>query len=501
MMNDESIIIIGGGLTGLSAGCYGQMNGYRTSVFEMHSIAGGVCTAWKRKGYTIDGAVNWVMGTKPGSAFHSYWEELGVAQGWKIHDHDLYLVQEDGKGHSLSIFCDADRLEKHLLNVSPQDEAVIKELTSAIRKIAKMSMPNEKPPEIHNFLDSMKMIAMLPHVPFLKKWGKTTIGEYCKRFKSSFLRDMVCEAFGAQNPMIMIIFVLAFQHDRSAGYVIGGAPALVGPIQNRYLDLGGRLHFNSRVTKILVENDRAVGIRLEDGSEHRAGWVISAADGHTTLFEMLEGAYLDEATKAQYDNPNLFQPLVYIGLGLSCKLDDLPASIAGLNYPLSRPILIADEEKNTLNVRSYCFDPTMAPSGESVLVVQFETDYDAWSRLRQDPSRYQAEKQSVLQQVIDRLEERFPGIEKSIQMTDVATPITWERYTGNWRGSYEGWMFGSDFISLSTMKKTLPGLRNFYMAGQWVNPGGGLPTAVMSGNHTIQMICKQDKRKFVRSKP
>jgi len=63
-MNEKSIIIIGGGLTGLSAGCYGQMNGYRTSIFEMHSITGGVCTAWKRKDYTIDGAVNWVIGTR-----------------------------------------------------------------------------------------------------------------------------------------------------------------------------------------------------------------------------------------------------------------------------------------------------------------------------------------------------------------------------------------------------------------------------------------------------
>jgi phytoene dehydrogenase-like protein len=51
------------------------------------------------------------------------------------------------------------------------------------------------------------------------------------------------------------------------------------------------------------------------------------------------------------------------------------------------------------------------------------------------------------------------------------------------------------------MKKTLPGLDNFYMAGQWVNPGGGMPTAAMSGNHTIQFICKKDKKKFVTTKP
>ncbi len=51
---DKSIIIIGAGIAGLSAGCYGQMNGYNTRIFEMGTGPGGVCTSWQRKGYTID---------------------------------------------------------------------------------------------------------------------------------------------------------------------------------------------------------------------------------------------------------------------------------------------------------------------------------------------------------------------------------------------------------------------------------------------------------------
>ena len=48
-----SIIIIGAGIAGLSAGSYGQMNGYRTQIFELHDKPGGLCTAWKRRGYTF----------------------------------------------------------------------------------------------------------------------------------------------------------------------------------------------------------------------------------------------------------------------------------------------------------------------------------------------------------------------------------------------------------------------------------------------------------------
>ena len=92
---EKSIIIIGGGLTGLAAGCYGRMNGYRTSIFEMHSTAGGVCTGWKRKGYTIDGAMNWLLGTKPGTDYYKLWEELGAAQQWKVFNHDQFVLVED----------------------------------------------------------------------------------------------------------------------------------------------------------------------------------------------------------------------------------------------------------------------------------------------------------------------------------------------------------------------------------------------------------------------
>ncbi len=79
---DKSIIIIGAGIAGLSAGCYGQMNDYRTQIFEMDNARpGGLCTSWKRKGYIIDGCMHWLLGSKPGTGFYCIWEELGAVQG------------------------------------------------------------------------------------------------------------------------------------------------------------------------------------------------------------------------------------------------------------------------------------------------------------------------------------------------------------------------------------------------------------------------------------
>jgi len=135
-----------------------------------------------------------------------------------------------------------------------------------------------------------------------------------------------------------------------------------------------------------------------------------------------------------------------------------------------------------------------------VVRVQFNTDYDYWERLYKEPERYKAEKEQIADTVVALLNECFPGLAYQVEIRDVATPMTWVRYTGNWKGSYEGWMITTRTLMMQ-MRKTLPGLSNFYMAGQWVNPGGGMSTAVMSGRHTIQVICKKDKKNFVASTP
>ena len=83
----------------------------------------------------------------------------------------------------------------------------------------------------------------------------------------------------------------------------------------------------------------------------------------------------------------------------------------------------------------------------------------------------------------------------------MATPLTFERYTGNWQGSFEGWQLTTKTLQLTMkgqgLRKTLPGLENFYMIGQWVEPGGGLPTGAMSARRMIKALCEKDKRRFV----
>jgi phytoene dehydrogenase-like protein len=501
----ESIIIIGAGIAGLSAGCYAQMNGYRTQIFEMHTKPGGVCTTWQRHGYKIDGCIHWLTGSSPGNSFYRFWEEVGGVQDRTMVDHKVYAQIEGNSGEVLFVYCDIDRLERQMKEIAPEDEAVIEEFIEGIRKFIGFPMPVEKAYELYGPADGFKMMRkMLPYLSFMRKWGKVTVTDFARRFKNPFLREVFPLVPNLQHPpdfpMLALFSTLSWMHQKVAGYPVGGSLEFARAIEKRYLSLGGEIHYKSRVAKILVEDNRAVGVRLADGSEYFSDFVISAADGHTTIFDMLDGKYVNSKIQSYYDKLPLFPPLVYVGLGVARSFDEIIPSVTGIDYPLNESITIGGKERKRLSLQIYNFDTTLAPEGKTLVRVWFASDYDYWRELKKDSKRYRAEKEHIADKVISALERRYPGLSAQVEMVDVATPMTFERYTGNWKGSFEGWLISIKTLRMR-MSKTLPGLKNFYMAGQWVEPGGSLPTAVMSGRNVIQIVCKRDKKKFLTNTP
>ena len=499
-MSEKTVLIIGAGIAGLAAGCYGQMSGYRTRIFELHDKPGGLCTSWKRKGYTFDGCIHWLVGSGPGSGTNRLWQELGAVQGRRFVDHDEFLRIEGENGQAFIVYTNVDRLERHMEELSPADADVIHELANAIRLFTRMDMPLDAPGDL---VSGIKAAAgMLPLFMPMRKWGKITIQDFAARFRAPFLREAFGQFFGLPDfPMVAVLMTLAWMHNHDAGYPIGGSLEFSQAIERRYLELGGEIHYSSRVKKILVESGRAVGVHLTDGAEHRADVVISAADGHATIFDMLEGKYADDTIRGYYRELPIFQPLIQVSLGVARDLSDLPHMVS---FPLEKPTMVAGQLRERMSMKHFCYDPTLAPKGKSAIVVNFDSNYAYWKQLSQDRERYDAEKQQIAIMVMEQLNKRLPGLMSQVEVVDVATPLTTERYTGNWQGSIEGWMINRKTLGMlfgSGMKKTLPGLDNFYMAGQWVEPGGGVPTAAMSGRKVIQSLCKQDKKRFESAVP
>ncbi len=190
----------------------------------------------------------------------------------------------------------------------------------------------------------------------------------------------------------------------------------------------------------------------------------------------------------------IFPPILFIGLGVDRQFPELPAITGGLDIELDEPIQVAGQPIERLSTMIYNFDPSLAPAGKTAITVMAPTSYQYWKDLYQegaDHERYEAEKQRVALQVIDRMDRRFPGLSDQVEMADVATPVTFERYTGNWQGSFEGWIPTPQSM-MKPIPKTLPGLANFYMVGQWVQPGGGLPSGVMTAREVMGMMRKQE---------
>jgi len=499
-MAEKSIVIVGAGMAGLSVGRYGQMNGFRTEICESHDQPGGLCTAWTRQGYTIDGCLRWLVGSRPGDNFHRIWEELGAVQGRRFLDPQEWLRIEGGEGKTLIVYRDLDRFEQHLKGLAPQDAPALAEFTEAARTCARYDLPVDKAPELYGALDgSLFLVRMLPFLRLMSKWKKITVQDYAQRFSDPFLR----RAFSLlgdlpEFPMACLLMILGWMHRRSAGYPLGGSLEFARSIERRYLDLGGQIHYRAPVTRILVEGDRAVGVRLADGSEHRGDIIISAADGHATIFDLLGGQYLNDEIRGYYDNLPLFPPLVHVALGVNRSFEQVPSNVI---YCLDEPVTIGGRPQNHLGVEVGNFDPTQAPPGKTVVKVMCTADYAYWKNLRRDPARYRAEKEGIAERVVALLDQHYPGLAGQVEMRDVATPMTWERYTGNWRGSMEGWLLTRKTFPPFRMSRTLPGLRDFYLAGQWVEPGGGLPGAALSARNVMQIICKQERRTFATRTP
>jgi phytoene dehydrogenase-like protein len=101
-------------------------------------------------------------------------------------------------------------------------------------------------------------------------------------------------------------------------------------------------------------------------------------------------------------------------------------------------------------------DPTLAPEGKTSIVVMMPSRYEYWKELEGDRAAYEEKKDQVARTVVHLLDQRFPGISQQVEMVDVATPLTFERYTGNWKGSFEGWLITPENIPPSALSQTRP---------------------------------------------
>ena len=489
----SKIIIIGGGIAGLSAGVFGQKHGFETEIFEMHTVPGGQCTTWKRKGYMFDYCIAWLMGSSSGS-INTLWKQLGaLSEDIPIINTEVFIRNENNKGQEFLIYRDMQKWEAYLKNIAPEDEKAISKMFSIINKISLSGDTEElmKPKPLRRTLPMLKILLKMwrATIPMMK-YGNKSGGQFLKEmgFKNEFLRHFLEKIYGDENfSAIAFLMMFSLFKDNNAGYPAGGSLNFVLRILNKYQKLGGTLSAGKRVKKILIDEGKAVGVALSDGTIHKSDYVIAACDLHTVIYDMLDGKYIPEDIKNAFENWPLFKPLVQVSFGIKKSIKEKQMMT---NY--LTPTKIGATDTNSYSIVNYSYDPVMAPEGKTTMVIRFESPYEIWEHLKDNA--YEKEKEKIKEDAITLLEKAYPGIKDDIEVVDVATPLTDIEYTGVYRAAYEGFMPTKSNTN-RILSPIIKGLDNFLLAGQWLFPGGGLPPSALSGKWAIEVFYKKEKHR------
>lgn len=501
MSTHKKIIIVGGGLAGLSAGIYAQLNGYHAEIFEQHTLPGGVCTCWKRESYTIDGCIHWLMGTTQGSFLRKIYEEVGVFNaGLKllpVNHFGTYswLTPQGASEHSIEITHDLEQIEKNWLKLSPQDAPLLQKLIQGIRAFHSYNADWGTPPEVSSIWKKLSVFwQMRKQFMYFGHYSKS-VRDFCKNIQHPFLKWHLENLFLPEMPTFFLMMILGELTSGKLGVFEEGSLKFSLAIAKRFQQLGGTLHFKSDVSRILVKDHRAIGIELKDGAKHFSDTVISAADLHSTLYKLLENQYTDPDSEQRFEQWPLFDPILILSFGVKKEFKNLPTSHL---FRLSHSIDTGGRQENELFVKFFNEHPSFAPPQNTTVQAIIRTDYDYWEKLQKNRIAYDQEKIRIANAILQELNTLHPGFSSQVEMIDVATPMTFVYFTRNYRGAWEGWNMTPEAFR-TRIPRTLPRLENFYLAGQWVEPGGGVPTALLSGRTVIQILCKKDRKKFTAS--
>lgn len=479
-MSERHVVIIGGGLAGLAAGCYARASGFRTTVVEHNLALGGVCTAWPRGPYVIDGCIHWLTG----GTFAPLYEELGIIPAIRLHVLKEWTAYRDARtGKTLHLTRDLDALARDLRALAPEDGEEIDRMIAGARRVAELKQPFDA--GHRSFWDHLaefwQMREELGTVMHFRKPLSLYLHEH---LRSEELRRILGELLPPEAPALFLLMVLGYLERGHLSRPIGGTAAFRDALIATYLRLGGEVRLHSTVDEILVDGHQTRGVRLSDGAYLLADAVISTSSMPETVLRLLGGRFGGDEVRSRMARWRMFQPIVLASFGVALPLSDLPSLLL---IDRVDPFEVGDVVNDSLYVRVCNDDTSFAPAGHTVVQAMLESSYDWWATRG---ARYSTEKDAVADVALRQLTRQIPGLAPAVRVVDVATPLTFWSSARAWRGAYEGWVPSSESF-FGQVRKTLPGLHRFVMAGQWVEPGGGVPTALLSGRQAVQTLCTE----------
>ncbi|XP_061375943.1 prolycopene isomerase, chloroplastic-like isoform X1 [Gastrolobium bilobum] len=480
-------IVIGSGIGGLVAGTQLAVKGARVLVLEKYVIPGGSSGFYQRDGYTFD----------VGSSVMFGFSDKG----------NLNLITQalEAVGCQMQVIPDPTTVHFHLPNnlsvrVPREYDKFIEELTC--------NFPHEKEGilkfygecwKIFNALNSLELKSLEEPLYlfgqfFQKPLECLTLAYYLPQNAGAIARKYIqdpqllsfidAECFivstvnALQTPMINASMVLCDRHFGGINYPVGGVGGIAKSLAKGLLDQGSEILYKANVTGIIIEQGKAVGVRLSDGREFFAKTIISNATRWDTFGKLLKGEPLPKEEE-NFQKVYVKAPS-FLSIHMGVKAEVLPADTDCHHFVLENNWTKLEESYGSIFLSiPTVLDSSLAPEGHHILHIFTTSSMEDWEGL--SGVEYEAKKQHIADEITSRLEKKlFPGLRSSINFMEVGTPKTHRRYLARDEGTY-GPMPRKIPKGLLGMPFNTTGIDGLYCVGDSCFPGQGVVAVAFSG--------------------
>jgi prolycopene isomerase len=504
-MITTDVVIVGGGLGGLSAARHLQERGYDVVVLEHHTKPGGYAHFFRSSGYRFEVALHALDGLGPGGWAKPMFETLNISETIDFNQLDpFYTVSFPD--FDLVVSTDIDEYIDVVADVLPDERDGLRALFDAITRIGhdvgRLTMDRRSGIKVNQ----MQMLERYPDMAmaFASNW-EAFVSQYLTSQEAKAVVTTLWGYLGLPPSTLSAgQFALTLLSYFSAGawYPTGGSGAMSFAIADAIEDAGGSVILRNTVTSIVPDGPQSVTVTTDKGLVVQAKAVVSNASPASTAELLPEGTVDDHwMGRIESDAPALATFTVHLGVGrdLAAEGWDHHEFFEMSGYDIEaeyEAIISGDFAHAGMIISNYSvIDPGCAPEGKSVIVLTALAPWDhndVWGTGGdidgyQDNPRYIAAKEAVAAILIDRAAQRIPHLKESIEVMLIGTPLTNARYMLQPQGS----IYGREQTVANMMNRagSSTPVPNLFLAGAWIG-GGGMTAAVASGRSAAGAVSR-----------
>ena len=463
------IMIVGGGVAGLSARIHARLQGHQVVILEKNSHPGGNLTAWKRKGCIIDNCIHWLTGTNPASKTFQLWRTLGALDENTeiIRKPSLFTVETDGQ--SVTLWRDSSKLSYELREQFPDDRALIDRFLSAVSAMEYLGGVGG---ESHQ---EKSLSGVMQGLPDLIYFYRRSAGQVAQDACSPALKSFFTALTGSEFSSLGLISTAAAFCSGNGDLPKSGSFSMAVRMAKRFTSLGGILQTNMRVNSV-IGGTRPL-VKLENGERRSADYVILATEPKESYGIPAPKGLSKQREEKGYRKFSALQ---------AAFLCDTPC------LPFSGILLLPTGRSGTgyLSLREFSHEQSFAPAGKSLLQAMLLCDEQTshyWIASKEEKEEYLSDKAALGACIAKTVERRFPALSGKLECLDIWTPATYRQWIGSETGSFMANTLPPKRLPKSLSPKA-PGQEHIFWATQWLQSPGGLPYAALAGKRTANMI-------------